>query len=124
MPSDPRTIHNDDTVIRAGNERKPGDRMASKLKILVWEDVANADEEPMVDVTMPTYLAKWADRMMKLMPKKAREEMWGEGVDLGELNFAELIKEAVESGENEIMEVKVRDKESNKKMLVKIFLEE
>lgn len=98
--------------------------MGAKLKILVWENVENTDEEPLVDVTMPTYLAKWADRMMRFMPKKAREEMWGEGADLSELNLQELIKEAMASGEKEIMEVKVRDKEKGKKMFVKIFLEE
>jgi hypothetical protein len=98
--------------------------MTTKLKILVWEDVDSEEEEPMVDVSMPIYLAKWADRMMKLMPKKAKEEMWSEDVDLSELNFEELIKEAVDSGENEIMEVKARDRETGKRMLVRIFLED
>ncbi len=96
----------------------------AKLKILVWENAESMDEEPMVDVTMPTYLAKWADRMMKFTPKNVREEMWGEDIDLSELNFQELIKEAIESGEKEIMEVKARDREKGKKILVKIFLEE
>lgn len=98
--------------------------MTAKLKILVWEDVDSEEEEPMVDVTMPIYLAKWADRMMKLMPKKAKEEMWSEDVDLSDLNFEELIKEAVDSGESDIMEVKARDRETGKRMLVKIFLED
>ncbi len=98
--------------------------MTTKLKILVWEDVDSEEEEPMVDVSMPIYLAKWADRMMKLMPKKAKEEMWSEDVDLSDLNFEELIKEAVDSGENEIMEVKARDRETGKRMLVRIFLED
>lgn len=37
------------------------------------------------------------------MPKKAKQDLWGEDVDLNELNLDELINEAIEKGESEIM---------------------
>ncbi len=96
--------------------------MAPKLKILVWES-EQAKEEPMLDVTIPVYLAKWIPRMMKFVPRKTREDMWGEDVDLSELNLEELIQQAINSGESEIMQIKARDPQKAKSMLVKIFLE-
>lgn len=96
--------------------------MAPKLKILVWES-EQAKEEPMLDVTIPVYLAKWIPRMMKFVPRKTREDMWGSDVDLSELNLEELIQQAISSGESEIMQIKARDPEKGKKMLIKIFLE-
>ena len=62
-----------------------------KLKIVVWEK-RDTSGEPDVEVTIPTYLAKWVPRMMKFMPKKAKHEVWGEDIDFKELNLEELIK--------------------------------
>ncbi len=98
--------------------------MASKLKILVWENVDSTDEEPMVDVTIPTYLAKWIPRMMKFMPRKARAELWGEEVDMAEFNLEEMIDEAIKAGRSEIMEVKGKDPQTGKRSLMRVFLEE
>ncbi len=89
----------------------------AKLKILVWE-TKEPIGEPAVEVTIPTYLAKWVPKMMQFMPRKTKEEVWGEGLDLGDFNLDELIKEAVEKGESEIMEVKAKD------AYVKIFVEQ
>ena len=87
-----------------------------KLKILVWE-TREPTGEPAVEVTIPAYLAKWVPRMMKFMPKKTKEEVWGEDVDFKDFNLDELIKEATEKGESEIMEVKAKD------AYVKIYVE-
>jgi hypothetical protein len=48
----------------------------AKMKILVWEK-GDTTGEPEVEVTIPTYLVKWAPRMMKFMPKKAKQDLWG-----------------------------------------------
>ncbi len=89
----------------------------AKLKILVWEK-GDTTGEPEVEVTIPTYLIKWAPKMMKIMPKKAKQDLWGEDFDLNELNLDELITEAIEKGESEIMEVKARD------AYIKIYIEQ
>jgi len=89
----------------------------AKLKILVWE-TREASGEPAVEVTIPAYFAKRIPRMMKFMPKKAKEEVWGEDIDFKDFNLDELIKEAMEKGESEIMEVKAKN------MYVKIYVEQ
>ena len=89
----------------------------AKLKILVWESSAPSGE-PEVEVTIPSYLAKWAPRMMRMMPKEAREEVWGTDVNWDDFNLDELMREAIEQGETELLEVKSRDS------YVRIFIEE
>jgi hypothetical protein len=88
----------------------------ARLKILVWE-TGDRSGEPDVEVTIPAYLAKWVPRMMRLMPKKAKDEVWGGDVNLSEFNLDELITEAIEKGESEIMEVKAKNAH------VKIYIE-
>lgn len=90
----------------------------SKLKIVVWQNKREPTGDPDVEVTIPSYMAKWVPRMMKLIPKKTKEEVWGEDIDfMKDLNFEEMINEAVSSGENELLEVK------SKEAYVKIALE-
>ncbi len=89
----------------------------AKLKILVWES-STPSGEPDVEVTIPSYLAKWAPRMMRMMPKAAREEVWGTDVNFDDFNLDELMKEAIDQGETELLEVKSRDS------YVRIFIEE
>jgi len=88
-----------------------------KLKILVWESNTPSGE-PEVEVTIPSYLAKWAPRMMRMMPREAREEVWGADVNWDDFNLDELMKEAIDHGETELLEVKSRDS------YVRIFIEE
>ena len=88
----------------------------AKLKIQVWES-REPSGEPEVEVTIPSYLAKWVPRMMRFVPKKVREEHFGADVDWEDFNLDELIKEAIEKGESDIMEVKAKDS------YVKIYLE-
>jgi len=88
-----------------------------KLKILVWESKTPSGE-PEVEVTIPSYLAKWAPRMMRMMPREAREEVWGADVNWDDFNLDELMKEAIDHGETELLEVKSRDS------YVRIFIEE
>jgi hypothetical protein len=89
----------------------------AKLKILVWES-STPSSEPEVEVTIPSYLAKWAPRMMRMMPREAREEVWGTDVDWDDFNLDELMREAIDQGETELLEVKSRDS------YVRIFIEE
>jgi hypothetical protein len=88
-----------------------------KLKILVWES-RTPSGEPDVEVTIPSYLAKWAPRMMRMMPRVAREEVWGTDVNWDDFNLDELMREAIEQGETELLEVKSRNS------YVRIYIEE
>jgi len=83
-----------------------------KLKILVWEK-GKEPGEPTVEVTIPSYLVKWATKMMSFIEKEEPELAF-----LKDLDLDELVKEAIERGENEIMEVKAEG------TLIKIFLEQ
>ncbi len=89
----------------------------SNVKILVWQN-REGTGDPDVEVLVPTKLAKWVPRMMKFMPKKTKEETWGSDVDFEEVfgNIEKLIEEAVQSGQNELMDVKTKD--SHIKILV------
>lgn len=87
----------------------------AKLKILVWES-KDPSGEPDVEVIIPSYLAKWAPRMMKFMPRKAKEEIWGTDINWEDFNLDEMMKEAIEQGESELMVVKTKD--AHVKMLI------
>jgi len=89
-----------------------------KLKILVWEDKREPIGAPDVEVIIPSYMAKWAPRMMRLMPREARHDLWGDDFNLSDLNLDEMIQEAIAAGENLLMEVKSRE------AYVKIILED
>ena len=82
----------------------------AKLKIVVWQNKNQPAGEPDVEVTIPSYMAKWVPRMMKLIPKKTKEDIWGQDIDfMKDFNLEEMINEAVTSGENEVMEVKSKE---------------
>ena len=89
----------------------------AKLKIQIWES-REPSGEPEVEVLIPSYLAKWVPRMMKFVPKKVREEQFGADINWEDFNLNELIEEAIEKGESDIMEVKAKD------AYVKIFLQQ
>lgn len=89
-----------------------------KLKILVWEKKREPIGEPDVEVIIPSYMAKWAPRMMRLMPREARQELWGDDFNLSDINLDEMIQEAIAAGESLLMEVKSRE------AYVKIILED
>lgn len=80
----------------------------ARLKILVWES-REPSGEPDVEVIFPTYLAKWAPRMMRFMPRKAKEEIWGADINWEDFDLDEMIREAIELGESELMEVKAKN---------------
>jgi len=80
----------------------------AKLKILVWES-KDPFGEPDVEVIIPSYLVKWAPRMMKFMPRKAKEEVWGTDINWEDFNLDEMMREAIEQGESELVEVKTKD---------------
>ena len=82
----------------------------SSLIVLVWQN-REGTGEPEVEVRIPTSLAKWVPRLMRFVPKKTKEETWGEGVDFDAMvsNIDELVKEASEGKIPEIMTVKTKD---------------
>jgi hypothetical protein len=80
----------------------------AKLKILVWES-KDPSGEPDVEVIIPSYLVKWAPRMMKFMPRSAKEEVWGTDINWEDFNLDEMMNEAIEQGESELVEVKTKD---------------
>lgn len=96
-----------------------------KLMILVWQN-REGTGEPDVEVKIPTSMAKWVPRLMKFVPKETKEtketkeKTWGHEVDLdGVLGDLEnLVKEATETGQPELMRVKTKD------AFVKITVEE
>jgi hypothetical protein len=78
--------------------------------ILVWQN-REAKGEPDVEVRIPTSMAKWVPRLMKFVPKKTKDETWGQDVDF-EGMFADidkLVSEASENGQPELVTVKAKD---------------
>ncbi len=80
------------------------------IRILVWKTREPAEgAEPEVEVKMPVALAKWVPKLMAFVPKKAREETWGE-VDLSAFaDLEKIVNELPEAGVREIMDVKTKD---------------
>jgi hypothetical protein len=80
------------------------------LKILVWEHREPLGE-PDVEVRIPSSMAKWIPRMMRFVPKKNREEMWGADVDFDAMfaDIDQMIKTASASGNQELMSVRAKD---------------
>lgn len=80
------------------------------LKILVWEH-REAQGEPDVEVRIPATMAKWIPRMMRFVPKKNREEMWGADVDFAAMfaDIDQMIRTASASGSQELMSVRAKD---------------
>ncbi len=82
----------------------------SNLLILVWQN-REGTGEPDVEVKIPVTMVKWVPRLMRFVPKKAKEETWGQDVDF-EGMFADidkLVAEASEKGQPDIMTVKAKD---------------
>jgi hypothetical protein len=80
------------------------------LMILVW-DHREPQGEPDVEVKIPATMAKWIPKMMRFVPKKNREEMWGADVDFDAMfsDIDQMIKTAAASGSQELMSVRAKD---------------
>ncbi len=89
----------------------------SNLKVVLWRN-SEGTGEPEVEVKVPTNLAKWVPVMMRFVPRKTKEEMWGGDVDFAEMfnDVEKIVKEASEKGQSEIMDV--RSKDAHMKVLV------
>jgi hypothetical protein len=90
----------------------------ANLVILVWKN-REGTGEPEAEVRIPTNLVKWLPRMMMFVPKKTKEETWGQDLDFSALaaDIDNLVKEATASGQMEPMTVKSKD------AFVKMFIE-
>lgn len=82
----------------------------SNLTVLVWKNKEGTGE-PEVEVKIPVAMAKWVPRMMKFVPKKTKEETWGEDIDFERMveDIDKMVQEAAEKGESELMTVKAKD---------------
>ena len=82
----------------------------SNLKVLLWKN-REGTGDPEVEVRIPSTMAKWIPRMMAFVPRKRRDEIWGEDVDFEAMfaNIEQLMSEARASGVSEIADVKTRD---------------
>jgi hypothetical protein len=87
------------------------------LMILVWEH-REPQGEPDVEVKIPASMTKWIPKMMRFVPRKNREEMWGGDVDFDAMfsDIDQMIKTAAESGTQEVMSV--RSKDTHVKVLI------
>ncbi len=82
----------------------------SNLLILVWQN-REGTGEPEVEVKIPVSMVRWVPRLMRFVPKKTKEETWGQDVDF-EGMFADidkLVAEATEKGQPDLMTVKSKD---------------
>jgi hypothetical protein len=90
----------------------------TSIRVLIWKN-KDTTVEPEVEVSVPSAVAKWVPRLMALVPKKAREEVWGDDVDFKDIftNIDQLIAEALSKGLTEVVQVKTKDG------MVKVLLE-
>ncbi len=82
----------------------------SDLMILVWEH-REPQGDPDVEVRIPASMAKWIPKMMKMVPRKNKEEMWGGDVDFDAMfaDIDKMIDEASTGGVQEVMSVRAKD---------------
>ncbi|HKT21406.1 MAG TPA: hypothetical protein VJR06_02105 [Nitrososphaerales archaeon] len=82
----------------------------ANIMILVWKN-REGTGEPEVEVRIPSNLVKWLPRMMMFVPKKTKEETWGEDIDFGAMatDIDKLVQESIASGPMEPMTVKTKD---------------
>jgi len=82
----------------------------SNLLIRIWQN-REATGEPDVEVRIPTRLVKWVPRLMKFVPKKTREETWGQEVDFDGMvaDLEKLVNEATSMNQPELMTIKTKD---------------
>ena len=89
--------------------------MSKFIRIEVY-DVGNTALK--FKVKVPLFLTKHATKLMRLIPKKMKEDFWGdEELDLGDLNLEEIVNLLGEIDEQQILEVETE------KSLIKIFVE-
>ncbi|HYB07911.1 MAG TPA: hypothetical protein VEB87_07170 [Nitrososphaerales archaeon] len=82
----------------------------ANLLVLIWHNKEGAGE-PDAEVRIPASMAKWVPRLMRFVPKRTKEETWGQEVDFDAV-FADLekaVQEAVQTGLTELMTVKTHD---------------
>lgn len=86
--------------------------------ILVWEH-REPQGDPDVEVKIPATMAKWIPKMMKLMPRRNKEEVWGGEVDFDAMfsDIDQMIKTAADTGNQELMSVRTKD--THVKVLIK-----
>jgi hypothetical protein len=90
-------------------KRKASSEMPN-VKILIWRNKEGTGE-PEVEVKVPLSMAKWVPRLMRFVPKRTKEETWGDEIDFDQMfaGIEKMVNEASVSGHSELMEVKTKD---------------
>ena len=75
-----------------------------------WQNKEGSGD-PDVEVRIPASLAGWVPRLMRFVPRKTKEDTWGEDVDFNAIfaDLESLVKDAAEKGQTELMTVKTKD---------------
>ena len=96
--------------IISGRGGGASERTMANVIILVWKN-RDGTGEPEAEVRIPTNLAKWLPRMMMFVPKKTKEETWGQDIDFGAMaaDIDKMVQEALASGPTEPMTVRTKD---------------
>lgn len=87
----------------------PAEKLAD-LKILVWEH-REPRGDPDVEVKIPASMARWIPKMMRFVPRKTKDELWGGGVDFDTMfaDIDQIIKAAPSGGSQELISVRAKD---------------
>ncbi len=80
------------------------------LKIHIWEH-REPQGEPDVEVKIPSSMSKWIPKMMRFVPRKTKDEVWGGDVDFDAMfaDIDKMISDAQQGGTQELMTVRAKD---------------
>lgn len=108
------------------NESLPAVKRKYKfLKIRVTSDNNSVNVNVNIPIGLLTVLGGMAGKMTSMIPKDAREEMESKGVDITNIDFAEIIKELTNGTLEDptIVDVEAWDEEHKTTVKVKIYVE-
>jgi DUF4097 and DUF4098 domain-containing protein YvlB len=95
------------------------------LKVKVASDNKSVNVNVNIPIRLLSTIGEIADKMTAVIPQNARKEMEANGIDLTQIDFAQII-DAVLSGtleEPDIVDVEVWDDSNNTMIRVKIYVE-
>lgn len=94
----------------------------STLRIRIDTQGNDDPDKTTVNVNIPLVLAKKMSGLTKLVPKSAKEELTGEGIDLDAIDIGELI-EMFENGEISEDLVSINTGDDDDKTTVRIYVD-
>lgn len=77
---------------------------------MVWKN-REGTGEPEAEIRVPANLAKWLPRLMIFVPKKTKEEVWGQDIDFGAMaaDIDKMVQEAVATSPTMPMTIRTTD---------------